>query len=71
MQTNHNQSPTMPEVLLTPAQTASVLQIKVQTLSKWRMTGKGPRWTRCNSAIRYRPSDVAAYVDGNLSTVTA
>jgi hypothetical protein len=36
---------------------------KAQTLAKWRMLGQGPRYYRCGGAIRYRLSDVEAWLN--------
>ncbi len=40
----------------------------VQTLAIWRMKGVGPRFTRAGRLIRYRLSDVDAWLDSQAST---
>jgi hypothetical protein len=32
-------------------------------LRKWRMTGRGPRWIKLGKLVRYRMSDLNAYLD--------
>jgi excisionase family DNA binding protein len=51
--------------LLTRRQAAELLKLKEQTLSKWAMLGKGPRFVRCGRAVRYRPTDVEKFIDQN------
>jgi hypothetical protein len=33
----------------------------------WRLTGKGPKWLKLGSAVRYRPEDVQAYLEGRAA----
>lgn len=50
--------------LLTDLELAAHLGIKVSTLRKWRVTGQGIPWIKLNgSLVRYRISDVNAYLD--------
>jgi hypothetical protein len=51
--------------LLTPDETARRLKVAKQTLARWRVEGKGPKFVRLNGQggrIAYRPSDVATWV---------
>ena len=34
------------------------------TLRKLRLTGQGPRFMKLGRAVRYRPSDLEAWLDG-------
>jgi predicted site-specific integrase-resolvase len=50
--------------LLTRKQTAQILGVKPQTLSKWAMTGeKLPVVQISGRCVRYRPDDVAAFIE--------
>lgn len=39
-----------------------------RTLEKWRLLGCGPRYIRLGRSIRYRPEDLAAFVEECAST---
>jgi excisionase family DNA binding protein len=52
-----------PDDLLTPLQLAEVLGISVRTLYNWRSQRKGPPGFRVGSHVRYRRSDVEAWLD--------
>ena len=49
--------------LLTAQQVADMLQITVRTLHAWRKTGRGPLAVVDGKWVRYRPSDVEAYIE--------
>jgi len=58
--------------LLTTAEVATVTRLTKQHLHRLRMKGKGPRFIRVSeNAVRYRKSDVQAYLDGRLSPAPA
>ena len=42
---------------------ADIFRLSVATMRHWRLTGKGPKWLKLGSAVRYRPEDVQAYLD--------
>ena len=46
--------------LLTTRQAAERLQLSPATLANWRLLGKGPRFYRVASRIRYREADIFA-----------
>lgn len=52
--------------LLTPPETALILAVKVDTLTKWRWAGNGPAYHRIGGSkkgsIRYSPTDLEAFV---------
>jgi DNA-binding transcriptional MerR regulator len=55
-----------PEViapLWTVRDVAEYLQVPVQTLYFWRSTGYGPKARRIGKYLRYRPDEVAAWLD--------
>lgn len=53
------------EKLLSPAKAADVLGVSVETLGKWRRTGRGPAFIKASEGrqgrIGYWPSDIAAW----------
>lgn len=61
----------MTDPILTPKQVAELLQVHVGTLEKWRSHQTGPKWMRLGegkrAAIRYRTSDINAYIDSAAS----
>jgi excisionase family DNA binding protein len=48
--------------LLTTGEVAAYLNLSVRTLERWRASGTGPRWIRVYHSIRYRRSDLAAWM---------
>lgn len=47
---------------LTTRAAAAALGLKPDTLKKMRLKQKGPPFFRINGAIRYDPTDIAAYL---------
>ncbi len=48
--------------LLTPDQTSARVKIAKQTLARWRVEGRGPRFVRLGNRIFYRPGDIEAWL---------
>lgn len=46
-----------------PEAVAEHLRIKAETLYQWRYRGIGPRGIKVGGRLRYRPSDVAEWLD--------
>lgn len=57
--------------LLTVQDVAAVLRVSVSSLNKWRVAGCGPHFVRVGSRIRYRATDLAAYIARNTKTSTS
>lgn len=57
--------------LLTTAKAAGYLRLSQSTLNKWRCVGGGPRFVKLGRAVRYRKSDLDAYLDERSATSTA
>jgi Helix-turn-helix domain len=58
----------MPEVvdrLLLPVEAAELLGVTPSTLSFWRVQRRGPAFIKAGHAVRYRSSDIAAFVARN------
>jgi hypothetical protein len=63
--------PPLGEKLLTVQEVAALLHCSVSALNKWRIFGRGPRFVKVERRVRYRPSDVAAYVAASTRTSTS
>ncbi len=67
--------PTIAPALLTTPQAAAWLNLKPQTLRKWRHQGKGPRFVRLGtgrqSPAAYRLSDLEAWLEARSFQSTA
>ena len=63
------------EGLLSSKEVAVLLGVSPSTLSRWRFEGDGPQYLKLGrgpkAIIRYRRSDVAAYLDGCSRNSTA
>jgi hypothetical protein len=47
------------------------LGLSVRTLERHRLAGTGPRYVRLGRLVRYRPQDLAEFVDRNLRGSTS
>ncbi|MDI3210490.1 helix-turn-helix domain-containing protein [Arthrobacter sp. AL12] len=56
--------------LLTPSQLALKLHKPAASLAQWRYKGIGPKFVKIGSAVRYRASDVEAWLDAQTQTQT-
>ena len=50
---------------------ARILHCSVSILCKWRLLGKGPRFVRVGSLVRYRPADIEAFIAAGVSNSTS
>lgn len=66
--TDTRRSPAAPEELWTPKQTASYLNTTEGTLSTERYLGRGLPYVKIGRRVRYRASDVRAYIDAHVET---
>jgi excisionase family DNA binding protein len=58
--------------LLTPAETAELLKVKLQTLSAWRCSGRHDLpFQKVGGSVRYRRADVTGWLNGRMHTSTA
>lgn len=51
--------------VLTPSQAAKYLSVSSRTLIRFRVQRKGPAWTYVGHQVRYRRTDLDAYLDAN------
>jgi predicted DNA-binding transcriptional regulator AlpA len=54
-----------PDALLMEEHAARFLNLSVRTLQAWRSKMSGPRFVRAGRAIRYKRSDLVAWIDKN------
>jgi hypothetical protein len=47
-----------PDVLLSEKQLADYLNMKPQTLARWRVEGSGPPFLKLGACVRYRLDDI-------------
>ncbi len=60
-----------PQRLLNERQVADSCAISVLTLRKWRTEGRGPRYVKIGTLVRYRPEDVDALIQSHESQSAA
>ncbi len=53
----------MAETLLSPLEVAQQLMVPIGTLYNWRTAGKAPRAYRVGKHLRFRQSDVDAWLE--------
>ena len=70
---DNTSGPVDPDQLFTPEEAAALLNVKPQTLAKWRMgeRGLGPHFVKVGRAIRYRRATLVSFIEGNTFTNTA
>ena len=57
--------------LLTRREAAEFLRLQPQTLAAWAMTGKHLPFVRCGRAVRYKQSDLEAFLERQTVGTTA
>ena len=57
--------------LLKTDQVAKHLNLKPITLRKWRLIGRGPKFIRCGSSIRYHPEQIAQWIERSTVVSTS
>jgi predicted DNA-binding transcriptional regulator AlpA len=50
------------ENLVNEREVARITGMSLATVRRWRLLGKGPKYLKVGSAVRYRPEDVAAWI---------
>lgn len=50
---------------------AGLLDCKIKTLQKWRVTGDGPPFVRVGRLVRYRQADVEAWINSRRVSSTS
>ncbi len=57
--------------LLTEVQAADFLNLSVRCLQAWRVRGGGPCYSKIGRSVRYRRTDLDAFVEQNLTSSTS
>ncbi len=57
----------MDSKLLSVDELADYLGVPSNTVYQWRKTGKGPRGYRIGKYVRFRPDEVDAWIDGQVT----
>ncbi|WP_026551178.1 helix-turn-helix domain-containing protein [Arthrobacter sp. H20] len=60
----------MEDKLLTPADLGQILDKTPASLAQWRYLGYGPRFVKLGRAVRYRESDLIAWLNANTTQRT-
>jgi excisionase family DNA binding protein len=50
-------------MLITTSEAAAYLKVKPETLAKWRSVRKGPKFYHVGGAVRYKVSDLEAFIE--------
>lgn len=61
----------MEDLLLKPEDVAAYLGTSVGALAQQRYRGHGPRFVKTGKSVRYRRSDINAWLDANTHQQTA
>lgn len=57
--------------IITPGELAAASGLSLGTLAYWRHAGTGPQYMKLGRLIRYRKTDVIAFLDASLRTSTS
>jgi predicted DNA-binding transcriptional regulator AlpA len=55
------------ETLLTEQDVARITSVSVASLRRWRLLGRGPKYLKLSSAVRYKPEHVSAWIESRPS----
>ena len=55
------------ETLLNEHDVARVTGMSVASVRRWRLLRQGPKYLKLNSAVRYRPEDIQAWLESRPS----
>lgn len=61
----------LPEPLMTTAQAAQYLNVGKSTLEQYRVHGDGPLYVKISASVRYRRSDLDAWVAARVTKSTS
>lgn len=61
----------VPDRLVDETEAADILGVKRQTLSVWRINGRGPAFHKIGRLVKYKLSALASYVDSRCCNNTA
>jgi len=52
-----------PETLLNEYDVARITRLSVASVRRWRLLRQGPKYLKIGAAVRYKPDDVAAWLE--------
>lgn len=52
-------------LVMTTQEVAQALRVDQSTLVRWRVNNEGPAFVRMGGRVRYRPSAIEAWLEGN------
>lgn len=55
-------------MLLRPTEAAKALGVHPQSLANWRAEGRGPKWVKLGTAVRYSIEALHEYCEANTRT---
>lgn len=58
----------MIEDLLDEKHVAKVTHMSLPTVRRWRLLNQGPKFLKLGAAVRYRPEDLAAWINSRPSS---
>ena len=61
----------LPDELFDQAPIAQILLVKEKTMETWRSRGGGPKYIKIGRLVRYRLSDVQAFIDAGARASTS
>jgi hypothetical protein len=53
--------------LLNEHDVARITSLSIASVRRWRVLGQGPRFLKIGASVRYRPDDIAAYLNSRPS----
>ena len=56
--------------LLTETEAASLLNLSIKTLRRWRWAGRPPGFLKIGAAVRYDPAELASFIEAARRTST-
>ena len=60
----------LPSPNLKTSEAAAYLNVEPTTLEQWRWNGRGPRFVKISRAVRYRLSDLDAFLEARVFSST-
>ena len=60
-----------PDTLLTPNETAWLMDVSSKTLPRWRVDGAGPPYVKLYRQVRYRLGDLKSFLEARVVACTA
>lgn len=59
------------ETLMNEHDVARITGLSVASVRRWRLLRQGPRYIKIGAAVRYKPADLAEWLDGRPASSEA